>query len=113
MSATRLPSVDFLRRFRSLLALALMVAVLSVVSDKFLSSENAWNILRQISVNLCLSTGMTLVILSGGIDLSVGAVLAFGGAVAAGVLRDGLSPCRGPASGSRPRSPGRSSRGSA
>jgi ribose transport system permease protein len=79
-----------LRRFRSLLALALMVALLSLVSDKFLSADNGWNILRQISVNLCLSTGMTLVILSGGIDLSVGAVLAFGGAVAAGVLKDGL-----------------------
>jgi len=81
---------EFLRRFRSLLALALMVLLLSIVSDKFLSADNAWNILRQISVNLCLSIGMTLVILSGGIDLSVGAVLAFGGAVAAGVLKDGL-----------------------
>lgn len=83
-------SLHFLRRFRSLLALALMVIALSLVSDKFLSADNGWNILRQISVNLCLSTGMTLVILSGGIDLSVGAVLAFGGAVAAGLLRNGI-----------------------
>ena len=83
-------SVQFLRRFRSLLALALMVLLLSLVSDQFLRADNGWNILRQISVNLCLSTGMTLVILGGGSDRSVGAVLAFGGAVAAGVLKNGV-----------------------
>jgi ribose transport system permease protein len=78
-------------RFRSLLALALMVLVLSLLSDRFFTPENGWNILRQISVNLCLSIGMTLVILSGGIDLSVGAILALAGAIAAGVLQDGLA----------------------
>lgn len=80
----------FLARFRSLLALALMVFVLSLLSDRFLTPDNGWNILRQISVNLCLSIGMTLVILTGGIDLSVGAILALAGAVAAGLLKDGL-----------------------
>jgi len=78
-------------RFQSLLALALMVVALNALSDKFLTAENTWNILRQISVNLCLSIGMTLVILSGGIDLSVGAVLALAGAVAAGLLKHGVA----------------------
>jgi ribose transport system permease protein len=78
-------------RFRSLLALALMVLALSLLSDRFLTPDNGWNILRQISVNLCLSIGMTLVILSGGIDLSVGAILALAGAVAAGLLKNGLA----------------------
>ncbi len=77
------------RRFQSLLALGLMVLVLSLLSDNFLTPDNGWNILRQISVNACLSIGMTLVILSGGIDLSVGAILALSGAVAAGVLKNG------------------------
>jgi ribose transport system permease protein len=77
-------------RFRSLLALTIMVLVLSILSDRFLTPENGWNILRQISVNLCLSVGMTLVILSGGIDLSVGAILALAGAVAGGLLKNGL-----------------------
>lgn len=81
----------FFARFRSLLALALMVLALSVLSDRFLTPDNGWNILRQISVNLCLSIGMTLVILSGGIDLSVGAILALAGAVAAGLLKNGLA----------------------
>lgn len=76
-------------RFRSLLALFLMVLALSLLSDRFLTAENGWNILRQISVNLCLSIGMTLVILSGGIDLSVGAILGLAGAVAAGLLKNG------------------------
>lgn len=85
-----IPSV-VLARFRSLIALALMVLVLSLLSDRFLTPENGWNILRQISVNLCLSIGLTLVILSGGIDLSVGAILALAGAVAAGLLKHGVA----------------------
>lgn len=81
----------FFARFRSLLALAIMVLALSLLSDRFLTPENGWNILRQISVNLCLSIGMTLVILSGGIDLSVGAILGLTGAVAAELLKNGLA----------------------
>lgn len=79
-----------LARFQSLIALLLMVIAMTLLSDRFLTPENGWNILRQISVNLCLSIGMTLIILSGGIDLSVGAILALSGAVAAGLLKNGL-----------------------
>lgn len=79
-----------LTKFRSLLALALLVLTISLLSDSFLTVDNSWNILRQISVNLCLSLGMTLVIISGGIDLSVGAILAFAGAISAGLLKNGL-----------------------
>jgi ribose transport system permease protein len=64
--------------------------VLSIASDKFLTTENGLNVLRQISINLCLSIGMTLVIVSGGIDLSVGSVLALAGAIAAGLFKHGL-----------------------
>lgn len=78
-------------RFRSLLALALMVIALGLLSDRFLTAENGWNILRQISVNACLSIGMTLVILTGGIDLSVGATLGLAGAIAAGLLKNGVA----------------------
>ena len=81
---------EFLKRFQSLLALALMILALSLATDKFLTVDNSLNVLRQICVNLCLSIGMTLIILSGGIDLSVGAVLALAGAVAAGLLKKGF-----------------------
>ena len=87
---SELKSTFSLRRFQSLFALAIMVAALAFLSDKFFTPDNGWNILRQISVNLCLSIGMTLVILSGGIDLSVGAILGFAGAIAAGLLKNGL-----------------------
>ena len=77
-------------RLQSLFALVLMVIVLTLLSDKFLTIANQRNILLQISVNLCLSIGMTLIILTGGIDLSVGAILGLAGAVAAGLLKNGL-----------------------
>lgn len=63
---------------------------MSFLSDKFLNMDNAWNVMRQISVNVCISVGMTLVILTGGIDLSVGSILAFTGAVSAGLLKNGI-----------------------
>src|SRR5512136_1696218 len=82
---------EILARFQSIIALLLMFVALSLASDKFLTVDNSMNVLRQISINLCLSIGMTLVILSGGIDLSVCSVLALAGAVAAGVLKNGLA----------------------
>ena len=81
---------EALARLQPLVALALMVLVLSVAAPTFRTQANVLNILREISVNLCLSVGMTLIILTAGIDLSVGAVLALAGVVAAGLLRDGL-----------------------
>jgi ribose transport system permease protein len=83
--------IEQFARFQSFLALALMVIALSLASHNFLTVDNTMNVLRQISINLCLSLGMTLVILSGGIDLSVGSVLALAGAVAAGLLKNGLA----------------------
>lgn len=82
---------QMLARLQPLIALVLMVLVISLLTDKFFSAENGWNILRQISINLCLSIGMTMIILSGGIDLSVGAMLGLSGAMAAGVLKNGIA----------------------
>jgi ribose transport system permease protein len=86
----KLNAKEHLARFQSLFALALMVVALSLASENFLTVDNGLNVLRQISINLCLSIGMTMIILSGGIDLSVGSVLAFAGAVSAGLLKNGL-----------------------
>ena len=90
MVITKATAKEILSKSQPLIALALMVIAMSFASDAFLTPENGWNILRQISVNLCLSIGMTLIILSGGIDLSCGAILALAGAVAAGVLKHGI-----------------------
>ena len=77
-------------RFQSLIALFILCLGLSILSDKFLTVSNAWNVMRQISVNICISTGMTLIVLTAGIDLSVGSVLALCGAITAGLLRNGI-----------------------
>jgi ribose transport system permease protein len=81
---------QLLSRFQSLIALIILCIIISLLSDKFLTATNAWNVMRQISVNVCISVGMTLVIIAGGIDLSVGSVLALCGAVAAGLLKNGI-----------------------
>ena len=79
----------YLIRFQSIIALLVMCIVLSFLTDRFLTGENAWNVMRQISVNVIVSVGMTLVILTRGIDLSVGSILALAGAVTAGMLKFG------------------------
>jgi len=79
----------FAARFHSLVALLLMVLAFSILADGFFSTDNFWTVMRQISVNTCLSVGMTLVILTGGIDLSVGSILALSGAIMAGLLKSG------------------------
>ena len=85
-------SRELLKKLQPLAALAIIMVALSLMRPEiFLTIGNLRNILLQISVNVCLSIGMTLVILTGGIDLSVGSILAFAGAVAAGLLKDGLS----------------------
>jgi ribose transport system permease protein len=81
---------ELFKKLQPLIALAVMFLALTLRSENFLTFANQRNILLQISVNLCLSIGMTLIILTGGIDLSVGAMLAFAGAVAAGLLKNGL-----------------------
>ena len=80
-----------IKKFQSLIALALLCIVLTMLSDKFFTAKNGLNVLRQTAVNICIATGMTLVVLTAGIDLSVGSVLALCGAVAAGLLKNGVA----------------------
>ncbi len=77
------------RRFGIVLAFALLMAVLSLLSPSFLTVSNLLNIARQVSINAILAAGMTFVILTAGIDLSVGSVLAYAGAIMAGLLAGG------------------------
>ncbi|OYU95883.1 MAG: sugar ABC transporter [Burkholderiales bacterium PBB5] len=68
-------------------ALAGLVAVFALLSPIFLTPSNLTNIFTQISINVILAVGMTFVILIGGIDLSVGSVMAFCAVVAGTVLK--------------------------
>jgi ribose transport system permease protein len=79
----RLRSGDFLFRAGPLLGLLILVGYLTLATPFFLTESNLENVSRQIAVTTILAVGQTLVILSGGIDLSVGAVAALAGCVAA------------------------------
>lgn len=68
------------------LAFALLVVALAVVSPVFATPQNLFNVALQSSINALLAYGMTFVILTGGIDLSVGSLLALSGAIAAGLM---------------------------
>jgi ribose/xylose/arabinose/galactoside ABC-type transport system permease subunit len=75
-----------------LVFILIMVVVLTLLSDRFLTPANLINILRQASINGIISVGMMLVILTAGIDLSVGAILALSVVVTADLMHQGLPP---------------------
>lgn len=77
---------------RILQGLIIFSIIITVINPRFLSFNNILNILRQASVNSVISIGMTLVILTGGIDLSVGSILAICGAVCAKLMLVGVNP---------------------
>ena len=80
-------------RFRdagTLLGLILISVVFALQSDTFLTTPNLLNILQQSAINACIALGMTLVIISGGIDLSVGPVAALSAVLGAAMLVGGV-----------------------
>lgn len=80
-----------LRNMQSFIGLIILCVALSILSPRFLTAPNILNVLRQTSLNAVIAIGMTFVILTGGIDLSVGSVLAFSSIVAAGMAHSGVS----------------------
>lgn len=80
---------EFLIKYKSLVGLLVLITIVTILSPSFLSTKNIFNILRQTSVNGIIAAGMTFVILTGGIDLSVGSILAISGAVCASLLASG------------------------
>ena len=81
---------SFLARFAPLIFLVTLMAVLAVFEPRFLSPFNLFNVLREVSIYGLLAIGMTFVILTAGIDLSVGSLLALSGLAAAAVAKGGL-----------------------
>jgi len=81
-----------LQKLGPLIALVIMSVVLATLSADFLTVGNLLNVLRQVSINALIAFGMTFVILLGGIDLSVGSVLALSAALMAGLMGGGMNP---------------------
>jgi ribose transport system permease protein len=77
------------RRFGTLIGLLVLCAVLWALTPFFLTISNLLNIAQQTSINAIVAVGMTFVILSGGIDLSVGSIVAVSGVVLGTLLTEG------------------------
>lgn len=85
-------SQSVLQKIGPLIGLLLIVVIITIMSPNFLTVNNLLNVLRQVSINALIAFGMTFVILTGGIDLSVGSILALTGAVTAGLMAGGMDP---------------------
>ncbi|KIL35486.1 sugar ABC transporter permease [Cohnella kolymensis] len=80
-------STQILHKYGLILILLLTVLILSFISETFLTWTNLMNVLRQVSINGILAVGMTLVILTAGIDLSIGSLMAVSGVIAASMVQ--------------------------
>lgn len=78
--------ITLLTKYRTLTVLILMLLMATFLSEAFLSVGNIFNVVRQVAIIAIVAAGMQFVILTGGIDLSVGSILAFAGAISASVM---------------------------
>lgn len=69
-----------------IIGLIIICIILGIMMDSFLTVRNFTNIMRQISINVILACGMTMVIILGGIDLSVGSIIAISGCLCCGLI---------------------------
>ncbi|MEA1974301.1 MAG: ribose ABC transporter permease [Bacillota bacterium] len=79
-----------LMKYKSFIGLIIFSLIIAMLNDRFLTLGNMLNVFRQTSINSVIAAGMTYIILTGGIDLSVGSTLALTGAVAASLLSSGV-----------------------
>lgn len=80
---------EILSKIQPLIGLIIFSVIISILSPRFLTRSNLFNVFRQTSINAIIAAGMTFVILTAGIDLSVGSILGFSGAIAAKMLAGG------------------------
>lgn len=83
---------EVITKLGPLLALIVLVIFVTFLNPSFISGTNLLNLLRQVSTNALIAFGMTFVIITGGIDLSVGSTLALSSALTAGMIVSGLDP---------------------
>lgn len=83
---------NLMQKLGPLLGLLILVTIVSILNPSFLEPLNLLNLLRQVAINALIAFGMTFVILTGGIDLSVGAILALSSALMAGMIVSGMDP---------------------
>jgi erythritol transport system permease protein len=86
----RISAGALLFRLRALIVLVVLIAAFAILSPSFLTPGNLTILVKHVAINAILATGMTFVILSGGIDLSVGSVAGLAGIIAGGLIHHGL-----------------------
>ena len=79
-----------LMRLRAVIALVALIVVFAILSPEFLTTANMTILVKHVAINAILAIGMTFVILSGGIDLSVGSIAGLAGMVAGALISQGL-----------------------
>lgn len=84
---SRIPLSRILMEGRALVALVLIIAIFALLSDNYLTPGNLTTITKQVAFNALVALGMLMVILHGGIDLSVGSTVGLAGAVAGNLFR--------------------------
>jgi erythritol transport system permease protein len=85
-----IPAARVLLRLRAVIALVILTVVFSMLSPEFLTAGNMTILVKHVAINAILAIGMTFVILSGGIDLSVGSIAGLAGMIAGGLISQGL-----------------------
>ena len=83
---------ETIKKLGPLIGLIVLFIIIAGMNDSFLEFSNLRNLLRQVSINAIIAFGMTFVILTGGIDLSVGSILALSSAVMANFIVGGMNP---------------------
>jgi len=83
---------NVMQKLGPLLGLFILIVIVSILNPSFLEPLNILNLLRQVAINALIAFGMTFVILTGGIDLSVGSILALSSALMAGMIVSGVDP---------------------
>lgn len=84
-----------LKKSGSVIGLIALFVVISCLNSSFIEPSNLKNLLRQVSINALISFGMTFVILTGGIDLSVGSILALSSVLMGSFIKGGMEPVLG------------------
>src|SRR5215472_13377874 len=86
----RLSPAALLFHLRAVIVLVLLTAAFAIASPAFLTGSNLTILVKHVAINAILAVGMTFVILSGGIDLSVGSIAGLAGIIAGLLIHNGL-----------------------
>lgn len=88
----RLNGKDLFNKYGILMVFLILFVLLTLITNTFFTSRNLINVLKQVSINGIISVGMMCVLLTGGIDLSVGSIVALSGIVATTFAHPGEYP---------------------